>query len=217
MRKVILVTMAVSMLIFSCAQQRQMKRGRAIISQPHFDSPNVRTPSTLFLYKPQAGTEIKEIPLKPKTKEKAKLPQRTTKSIKKKKRAVRASSRFLRIATNTMAEKGVKILKRNQLDKARDHFERVINIDTSNPEAYYYLGVITFRKKQYKQSILFFKKALYFYKGNSPKKALSLYQIGIVYKTMKKGRKAQKYFKLSRDENPKSAIPDPLLMPHGIL
>ncbi len=121
------------------------------------------------------------------------------------------SSTFLRIATNTMAEEGVVMIRNNKLEQARDHFEKVLNIDPLNPEAYYYIGLINFRNKHYRQSILFFKKAYSLYKGSSRKKALSLYQLGMVYEAKGNLKEAKKYFGLSRKEDPKNAVPDPLL------
>jgi len=124
---------------------------------------------------------------------------------------------FLRIATNTMAEEGVAMIRRKRIEEARDHFEKVINIDPSNPDAYYYLAIINFKKKHYRQSILFFKKASSLYKGDRARKARSFYQMGVVYKVMRRIKQSDKYFKLSRDEDVKSAVTDPLLRERSVL
>jgi len=207
-----LIIISISAMLCSCAQKKVPSFFQESPSPVRFYTPHVEQKP--FWRKP----DIPKEPVKPLVMHKAirEIPVRVTPKKKRRESAPPATP-FLRIATNTMAEEGVAMIRKRKIEEARDHFEKVINIDPSNPDAYYYLGIINFRKKHYRQSVLFFKKASSLYKGDRGRKARALYQIGIVYKTMRRTKQAAKYFKLSKDEDVKNAITDPLLRENRVL
>jgi len=213
MNEKFLIIISISAMLFSCTQKKVTSFFPESPSPVRFYTPYVK--QTPFWQKPDVPKLVKPLVVPRAIRE---TPVRVI-SPKKRQESVKVESvtPFLRIATNTMAEEGVAMIKRRKIEEARDHFEKVINIDPSNPDAYYYLGIINFRNKHYRQSVLFFKKASSLYKGDRARKARALYQIGVVYKTMKRTKQADKYFKLSKDEDVKNAITDPLLRESRVL
>jgi len=86
------------------------------------------------------------------------------------------------------------MMNRSQLDEAIQAFDKAIQYDKDNYEAYYYRGCAKVNKKQYKEAITDFENAIEL----KPDYADAYFNIGRVYILLNDEEKACEYYKLAQ-------------------
>ena len=61
---------------------------------------------------------------------------------------------------NKIFQEAVSLFEANKLDEAKEKFEKIVEIEPKNDEAYYYLGKIQNKFQNFGQAINFYNKSL---------------------------------------------------------
>jgi len=94
----------------------------------------------------------------------------------------------------------------NRMNEALQLYQKMIQLDKDDPEGYYGIGELFFIAGDYKNSMLFFDKAIELYiKINSPYVYDAFYYKGMMYYSMNQNDEALKYLEESLKGNPGNA------------
>ncbi|HLG18966.1 MAG TPA: hypothetical protein VI895_04000 [Bdellovibrionota bacterium] len=110
-----------------------------------------------------------------------------------------------RAASMRVVEEGRKELTKNLYERAAYHFSRAVEIDSSNPFAYFYLGVTRFRSGQFNQAANLFGRSSDLFDLMNNWRAEALAYRGESLEKTGKIQEAQKAFALALEADASNA------------
>jgi tetratricopeptide (TPR) repeat protein len=103
-----------------------------------------------------------------------------------------------------MVQQGVKDLNAGNLDDAEQVFEQALRISPSFGKSYYYLGVLSYKRKDYKRSLAFLEQAETYMAGDDFWLSQVYLQEGLSLKALNLKDTAKKKFRLALEKDPKN-------------
>lgn len=105
-------------------------------------------------------------------------------------------------ASLKMVQQGVKQLNAGDLDSAEATFEQALRISPSYNKPYYYLGVLSFKRKDYKRALAFLEQAETYSYGDNFWLSQVLLHEGLCLKALNLNATAKQKFQLALQKDP---------------
>ena len=106
-----------------------------------------------------------------------------------------------------LTEKGREELKKENFALATEHFNKALTLDPYNPFAYYFLGSLSYQRKNYQESLGFLYKTIQFSKKFLFWKSQAYLLSGLNWKALNNRKMAKTYFKKAKLIDPKIDLP----------